>query len=258
MYGAKLLYGEITALCNDKGYCWASNSYFADLYGVKNRTVINWLNSLIKGNYIKTSIDYDKDTKKIKQRFIYLSDINFESEEFVIPSEENFITYNEKNLTTTMKNNSLPREKIFTTPVKEISHPSEENFTTPSEKNFTENITYKNNTNNITVNKKEIYKEKFNPIDSIEDNDLKQAYQEFIKMRKQIKSPMTDRAITLLVNKLDKMATDKETKISILNQSILNGWKSVYPLKEERTNNEINKQSDKQPDYHNEWNGTVL
>lgn len=206
------MYGEITALCNEKGFCWASNSYFADLYGVKSRTVINWLNSLIKGNYIKTEIEYESGSKTVKQRAIFLCDMQVKSKKIkcVTPSEKN-----------------------STVPVKEISHPGEENFTTPGEKNFTDNNTVINNTNNITVNKKEIYKEKNNPIDSIEDSELKQAYQEFIKMRKQIKSPMTDKAITLLINKLDKMTTDKQMQISILNQSILNGWKSVYPLKDD-------------------------
>ncbi|MNW43550.1 hypothetical protein D3C74_207510 [compost metagenome] len=54
----------------------------------------------------------------------------------------------------------------------------------------------------------------------------------FLEFRKKIKKPMTDKAITLLLGNLDKLATADQEKIDILNQSILNGWQSVYPLKE--------------------------
>ncbi len=50
---AKLLYGEITSLCNDKGYCWATNSYFMNLYNVSDRTIRNLLKQLSDKKYIK-------------------------------------------------------------------------------------------------------------------------------------------------------------------------------------------------------------
>ena len=49
---AKLLYGEITALTNDKGFCWASNSYFAELYKVTKETISRLIKNLVDAGYI--------------------------------------------------------------------------------------------------------------------------------------------------------------------------------------------------------------
>lgn len=54
--GAKLLYGEISSLCNKEGYCWATNSYFANLYACEERTIIRWLNALRNIKMIKAMI----------------------------------------------------------------------------------------------------------------------------------------------------------------------------------------------------------
>jgi hypothetical protein len=67
---AKLLYGEITALCNDKGYCWASNKYFADLYEVSNVTISNWITQLVDKGYLYREIEYVEGTKEIKRRIV--------------------------------------------------------------------------------------------------------------------------------------------------------------------------------------------
>jgi len=53
---AKLLYGELTALCSIEGFCWAGNSHFANLYNVDISTVKRWLTSLKEQNFIKIEI----------------------------------------------------------------------------------------------------------------------------------------------------------------------------------------------------------
>lgn len=68
----KLLYGEVTALANKRGYCNASNSYFADLYGKHKDTISDWINNLSKKGYIKTELIKD-NLGRVEERRIYLS-----------------------------------------------------------------------------------------------------------------------------------------------------------------------------------------
>ena len=53
---AKLLYGEITALANKEGFCWASNIYFAKLYNVKERAITDWVKKLSDMGFIKSIV----------------------------------------------------------------------------------------------------------------------------------------------------------------------------------------------------------
>ncbi len=53
---AKLLYGEITCLCDKKKYCWATNDYFARLYEVKKLAISRWVSLLEREGHIITTI----------------------------------------------------------------------------------------------------------------------------------------------------------------------------------------------------------
>lgn len=119
---AKLLYGEITALCNEKGYCWASNQYFAELYHVSDRTIKKWVSQLVDKGYIVRMVNYKEGTKEIEHRKLFIGG-----------------------------------ENKFTTPGKNVHYPQENKFTTPGEEKFPVNNKDINNTFN---NKKDVYTHK--------------------------------------------------------------------------------------------------
>ena len=103
------------------------------------------------------------------------------------------------------------------------------------------NLNTKNNSNKSNSILKSNNKEKERKttgydaiLSSIEDTSLRDLYLDYIKMRKLIKSPMTDRALQMLINKVNELEPSSvERQKKMLETAIMNNWKSVYPLKEE-------------------------
>lgn len=69
----KLLYGEITCLTQSTGKCFASNDYFANLYGTSKETISRWISNLAQQGYIKTQLIYKNGTKQIINRYIEIN-----------------------------------------------------------------------------------------------------------------------------------------------------------------------------------------
>ena len=66
----KLLYAEITALCNMNMECFASNRYFSELYGKSKGSISGWINELVKYGYVSAEYTYKAGTKEIEYRYI--------------------------------------------------------------------------------------------------------------------------------------------------------------------------------------------
>lgn len=122
----KLLFSEITALANKRGYCTATNNYFANLYGKSKTTISNWINHLKEKGYLKVYLE--KDGSQIIGRKLY-------------PVDE-----------PVKENDNTPVKENLNTCTKKVQEGIKENFTPPIKEKFKENNTSINNTsinNNI-------------------------------------------------------------------------------------------------------------
>jgi hypothetical protein len=89
---AKLLYAEITALCNMNGKCTASTEYFCRLYEVSRVSIQKWLKNLEDNNHIRRVNIYKQGSKQIDTRVITLVNI---------PSKEKLTDNTNINITNT-------------------------------------------------------------------------------------------------------------------------------------------------------------
>ena len=68
---AKLLYGEISALIGKEGFCFATNQYFSELYGMADETISRLISKLETAGHIKREMERDA-TGQIVSRKIFL------------------------------------------------------------------------------------------------------------------------------------------------------------------------------------------
>lgn len=68
--------------------------------------------------------------------------------------------------------------------------------------------------------------------------EISEAWGAYSDMRLKIKKPMTDRAVSMALGKLDELApNDFEMQRKILNQSVFNSWQGLFALKGESNAN---------------------
>ncbi|MCQ2369240.1 MAG: replisome organizer [Paludibacteraceae bacterium] len=80
---------------------------------------------------------------------------------------------------------------------------------------------------------KDIYKEAF-----ADDQELCDMFTDYVDMRKKIKAPMTNRAVQLAIDKLNKLSKgNRDTALEILRRSVMNSWKGLYELKADKPAN---------------------
>ena len=74
----------------------------------------------------------------------------------------------------------------------------------------------------------------------VPDEKLKKAFVDFIEMRKLIKKPLTPQALKLAIGKVSELSGGNvEKAVQIIDQSVLNNWQGLYPIKDDGASRSI-------------------
>lgn len=136
----KIMYCEITALTNKNGYCYASNSYFAELYEVHKNTVGVWVNHLVECGYLRTELIYKAGTKEVQERRLYISTPVSVAENTESSDKKNSDSVSE-DIDSSTEKDSTPTNENIDTPQSKDCDPINKNVDTPINEKIEENNT---------------------------------------------------------------------------------------------------------------------
>lgn len=115
-------------------------------------------------------------------------------------------------------------------------------------KRKSKSIDIKRNTKEKNVSLSDVLEEQ------VPDEKLKKAFVDFIEMRKLIKKPLTPQALKLAIGKVSELSGgDVEKAVQIIDQSVLNNWQGLYPLKTEVVGRSTHCGTSNNP-YSIDWN----
>lgn len=194
---AKLLYAEITALTNMNGKCFATNDYFAKLYGVSKVSISKWIKNLVDFGYIESEIIYKDGSKEIDNRYIR-------------------IVYD-------------PIKEKLNTPIKEKL--MDNNNLTDSNNNLTDSNIYKKDFADFC----DIKKESNDILESV-NPEMKPIIEKWLQYKKERKESYKHTGLKACIDKLIKISNnDSFIAEQIVDESISNNWSGLFPLKNNNT-----------------------
>ena len=218
---AKAIYAYLTAFAGDKKTCYPSRDLMCEELGISINRFTKHLKTLKESGYIK--VERIK-SGNLKAKNIY---------EIIMDERDRCINFRD------IENKYHEN--------KDIENEYLENEYT-NNNSINNNSLNNNSVNNNSINKKEKKKKKTDLdilINEYTSNSfLQETIIDFMKMRKSIKKPVTERGLKGILNKLDKLATTDDIKIKILENSIENCWRGVFPLKDNFGNYNSNKYQD--------------
>lgn len=211
----KIILVEIDSYDDGQVGCFATNKHFVNNFGINSSRISQIIQSLQRKNYI--TITYDFNGKEIIKRYLHINRPPY-------PPKEGMSKINIGMLKNEMGVCQFDKGGYV--------------------KKLKDNNTNINNTinNNKENNKKKYY----------ENEELNNIFTEFLELRKKIKAVNTERAINMLINKLSKY--DDNIKMKMIEQSIVNSWKDVYELKE---NKQKSRTSAMEETIKEIYNGTI-